>query len=257
MTQNEKCEPRFGEKDNMRVAILGCGRMGRLHIERLTTDGRGTAVALFDSDFATADQLRTDLIPNAQVFTNFEDLIRHASVDAAIIGTPTSLHFEHIRRCRSAGWHVLCEKPLADRREHLLTLIEESRGAGPVLSVAYQRRYWPVYRALQEELRSGRWGAIRAVTSINSERWQQTIGGTWRDDPGINLGGFIGDAGSHKIAFFPDRTEAARCVRTQSKLWQQCRDCDVAVCAVGTRCPRDDALHRTLADISRRHSHSL
>lgn len=183
----------------MRFAILGCGRMGRLHIERLITDGRGTAVALFDTDFATADRLRADLVPNAQVFKTFEDLISQANVDAAIIGTPTSLHFDHIRRCRTAGWHVLCEKPLADRREHLLTLIDESRLGGPVLSVAYQRRYWPVYRVLHEELRSGRWGAIRSVTSINSERWQQTIGGTWRDDPAINLGGFIGDAGSHKI----------------------------------------------------------
>ncbi len=183
----------------MRFAILGCGRMGRLHIERLITDGRGSAVALFDTDFATADQLRTDLVPNAQVFTSFDELVNHANVDAAIIGTPTSLHFDHIRRCRATGWHVLCEKPLADRREHLLTLIEESRIGSPALSVAYQRRYWPVYRALHEELRSGRWGVIRSVTSINSERWQQTIGGTWRDNPAINLGGFIGDAGSHKI----------------------------------------------------------
>jgi predicted dehydrogenase len=32
-----------------------------------------------------------------------------------------------------------------------------------------------------------------------SERWGQTIAGTWRDDPAFNPGGFIGDAGSHKI----------------------------------------------------------
>src|SRR5690606_18203923 len=45
----------------------------------------------------------------------------------------------------------------------------------------------------------GRWGKILAVTSTNAERWQQTIAGTWRDDPDINWGGFVGDAGSHKI----------------------------------------------------------
>jgi predicted dehydrogenase len=35
--------------------------------------------------------------------------------------------------------------------------------------------------------------------SHNIENWQQTIAGTWRDDPESNPGGFIGDAGSHKI----------------------------------------------------------
>ena len=187
----------------LRFAILGCGRMGRMHIERLQADGRGQAVALFDTQPDAVESLRSELAPDAHCFTNFDDLLTQTDIDAAIIGTPTSLHFEHIRACRARGWHVLCEKPLVDRREHLLSLIEETR-RGPVLSVAYQRRYWPVYRVLRDELQSGHWGAIRAVTSINSERWQQTIGGTWRDDPAINLGGFLGDAGSHKIdlAFF-------------------------------------------------------
>ena len=46
--------------------------------------------------------------------------------------------------------------------------------------------------------------AKSAVLSFTTEGWQQTIAGTWRDDPEKNLGGFIGDAGSHKIdaAFF-------------------------------------------------------
>ena len=210
--------------DPVRFAILGCGRMGRMHIERLRADGRGRAVALFDTQLEAIESLRSELAPDARGFTSFDDLLTQTEADAAIIGTPTSLHFDHIRACRARGWHVLCEKPLADRREHLLTLIDEGRGAGfqparpfdhgqvknlphestPILSVAYQRRSWPVYRVLRDEIQSGRWGAVRAVTSINSERWQQTIGGTWRDDPAINLGGFLGDAGSHKIdlAFF-------------------------------------------------------
>ena len=182
----------------LRFAILGCGRMGRLHIERLIADGRGRVVALFDTQSDATETLRRELAPQAHGFSDFDDLLTQTDADAAIIGTPTSLHFDHIRACRARGWHVLCEKPLADRREHLLTLIDQSR-SGPALAVAYQRRSWPVYRVLRDEIQSGRSGAVRAVTSINSERWQQTIGGTWRDDPTLNLGGFLGDAGSHKI----------------------------------------------------------
>lgn len=182
----------------LRFVIIGCGRMGRVHLERLHADGRGHAVALFDADPAAMTALQRNLAPDARCSASLDELVAQTDADAAIICTPTALHFEHVRACRARGWHVLCEKPLADRREHLLTLIEESRG-GPVLSVAYQRRYWPIYRALQDEIQSGRWGAVKSITSINSERWQPTIGGTWRDDPAINRGGFLGDAGSHKI----------------------------------------------------------
>jgi predicted dehydrogenase len=69
----------------------------------------------------------------------------------------------------------------------------------PLLSIAYQRRYWATYRTLRREVQSGRWGRVQSVTTHSSERWQQTIAGTWRDDPAMNPGGFIGDAGSHKI----------------------------------------------------------
>jgi PTS system fructose-specific IIA component/PTS system nitrogen regulatory IIA component len=48
-------------------------------------------------------------------------------------------------------------------------------------------------------VRSGKWGRIRAVVSHNVENWQPTIANTWRDDPQQNPGGFLTDAGSHKL----------------------------------------------------------
>ena len=40
---------------------------------------------------------------------------------------------------------------------------------------------------------------MRAFATHSVEAWQRTITGTWHDDPQQNPGGFIGDAGSHKI----------------------------------------------------------
>jgi len=94
---------------------------------------------------------------------------------------------------------VLCEKPLADTRERIVDIIARAHSANRHFTVAYQRRHADIYRTLRREVRSGRWGEVRAVTSHNYEDWQSTIGSTWRDDPRLNPGGFIGDAGSHKI----------------------------------------------------------
>lgn len=183
-----------------RFGIVGCGRMGRLHTERLHADGRGRVVALCDlpEQRPLADALRDEVAPEAATFADLGAMLDGAELDAVVIGTPTTFHFPQVRACRARGLHVLCEKPLAATRAEIVQLIDESR-TGPLLSVAYQRRYWAAYRWLRQEVLSGRWGRVRAVTSVNAERWQQTIAGTWRDDPEINRGGFIGDAGSHKI----------------------------------------------------------
>lgn len=172
--------------------------MGRLHAERLRDDGRGCVVAAFDVDRRSADSLCHDLAPDARAFDQFESLLAFDGIDAAILCTPTSLHYCQTLDCLDRGWAVLCEKPLADRRADILELIEREK-AGATLAVAYQRRHWSTFRTLRREVLSARWGPVRAVTCHAVENWQQTIGGTWRDDPAINVGGFVGDGGSHKV----------------------------------------------------------
>jgi len=188
----------------LRVAIVGCGRMGRLHCERLQADGRSQVVALLDAERTAALALRKAAAIDAAIAERFTDIIEPGRIDAtpieaAIVCSPTQLHFEQAAALLKRGIHVLCEKPLARTRSEILELIRAADQSEAILSVAYQRRCWATYRAMRRILRSKELGAVRAVVSHNTENWQQTIGGTWRDDPELNPGGFIGDAGSHKI----------------------------------------------------------
>lgn len=154
---------------------------------------------MFDVDRGIAERLQSSFAPEAKIHTELESLFDQGDIDAAIICSPTSSHFDQVRACWERGVPVLCEKPLADARESIEELVEGAANGAPTLSVAYQRRYCSAYRTLRRELLSGRWGAIRAVAALLVEDWQSTIGGTWRDDPAHNRGGFVGDAGSHKI----------------------------------------------------------
>jgi len=180
------------------VAILGCGQIGRLHAERIVADRRARIVALCDPLQSNAEHLREVFAPEARVVSELEQIFDAGPIDAAIVCTPTNQHFEQVRAILGRSVPVLCEKPLADTRERIVELIAGSE-SGPLLSVAYQRRYWSLFRTLRREVQSGEYGPVRSITSHNSERWGQTIAGTWRDDPKLNPGGFIGDAGSHKI----------------------------------------------------------
>lgn len=185
--------------ESIRLAIIGCGQIGRVHTERLLADGRARIAALCDPAISAAERLRDELVGEAQSFGDVAAMLDAVPLDAAIICTPTHLHYGQVRALWDRGVPVLCEKPLADTRERIVELIDLARGGSPLLSLAYQRRYWATIRTLRREVQSGRWGAVKSITSYNAERWQQTIAGTWRDDPRFNPGGFLGDAGSHKL----------------------------------------------------------
>lgn len=182
----------------LRLAIVGCGQIGRLHAERIVADRRARIVALCDPVATNAERLREVFAPEASVLGDVGRLAER-ELDGVVVCTPTNQHFDQVRLLRSRGIPVLCEKPLADTRDRIVQLIDDCAAGGPLLSIAYQRRCWSVYRTLRREIQSGRHGRILSITSHNAERWQQTIQGTWRDDPRFNPGGFIGDAGSHKI----------------------------------------------------------
>jgi len=184
----------------IRLALIGCGQIGQLHAQRLARNPDVELAAFCDPHREAAAEMAAQFAPRAAVFNDFAALLdSSAELAAAVICTPTGLHYEQVLACRARGMHVLCEKPLAERRERIAELVELSEQEGPLLAVAYQRRHWAIYRQLREELLSGRWGPIETVTFDMAERWQQTIGGTWRDHPQHNPGGFLGDAGSHKV----------------------------------------------------------
>lgn len=181
------------------IGMIGCGQISDLHAQRLLEDGRADLVALYDFQESQSKRIAEKFCPDATVHSSYESLVQQDSLDGVIICSPTAFHYEQVLACHEQGLSVLCEKPLVDSRERILELIDLFQSGNPFLSVAYQRRYWSSYQTLRREVQSGKWGKILAVTAHNVEAWQQTITGTWRDDPQKNKGGFLGDPGSHKI----------------------------------------------------------
>ncbi|MCY2966120.1 MAG: Gfo/Idh/MocA family oxidoreductase [Planctomycetota bacterium] len=185
-------------KPPFQILLLGCGQIGQLHAARLAADPRARIVALVDPNREAAAALAATYAPEAIVATDVEAALGSGSVDGAVICTPTGQHFSQVREFRSRGIAVSCEKPLADSRERIVDLIADAQH-GPLLTIAYQRRYSSVFRTARREIQSGRFGRVRSVVVYNCERWAQTISGTWRNDPRQNPGGYLGDAGSHKV----------------------------------------------------------
>lgn len=189
------------ENSLVQVGLFGCGAVGRLHAERLARDERVRVAFLNDPRREVATALRDALFPGAEV--GDEDcaaMLARCPVDAVVICSPTTMHYAQAVAALERGVDVLCEKPLAPERREIVDLAARARRLQRILSVSYQRRYLAAYRAARRELteRAEWYGPLREVHVFVCERWQQTIQGTWRDDPALGAG-YFGDAGSHQI----------------------------------------------------------
>jgi predicted dehydrogenase len=101
--------------------------------------------------------------PQAQLTTDFEDVLADPSVEAVVIATPVVTHYELSRRALAAGKHVFVEKPMAlhaGEAEELCALAEERE---LVLMPGHLLLYHPAVRKLKELAVSGELGEIRYV----------------------------------------------------------------------------------------------
>lgn len=184
----------------VRLALLGCGAAGRQHAVRLAADPRADVAVLFDPERARAEAVRNELVPRASVAPDLDAALRWPGLHAAVIASPTQQHFAQVSQALQQGLHVLCEKPLAPARAEIVALLELAQAQGRELAISYQRRYKAPYLTARRELaeRAECYGPVEQIHLFVCERWQQTIRGTWRDDPAVGAGYFF-DAGSHQI----------------------------------------------------------
>jgi predicted dehydrogenase len=101
--------------------------------------------------------------PNARMTGDFDELLTDESVEAVVVATPVTTHFELARRALEAGKHVLVEKPpalTAAEAEELVVVAEEN---GRVLMPGHLLLYHPGVRRLKELIGSGELGDVLYV----------------------------------------------------------------------------------------------
>jgi myo-inositol 2-dehydrogenase/D-chiro-inositol 1-dehydrogenase len=141
------------------LAVIGLGRMGRVHAAHLATGVPGARLAAVvdsrsDAAMAVADGLG---VPWS---TSLEELIERVPIDAVVIATPLSTHAALVRQAAAAGKHVLCEKPFADDENEALGAIEAAERASVKLQVGFHRRFDPDFAEAARRIDAGEAGRI-------------------------------------------------------------------------------------------------
>jgi predicted dehydrogenase len=92
-----------------------------------------------------------------------EELIAHPGLDAVVVSSPHTLHYQHARLALERGLHVMCEKPMCTRAEHARELVRLARDKGLHLLVPYGWHYKPFVRQAKRWLDEGAIGVIQYV----------------------------------------------------------------------------------------------
>jgi len=185
----------------IRIGIVGCGKIATCsHIPAFKACAGTRITALFDVDAAKAEAARSSLVPDAEVFSDYDRLLQSGLVDAVTICTPNDTHRPLTLAALGAGLHVLCEKPMAATLPEATEMIEAARAAGRILQINQSCRYSPLYAKVAELVHSGAIGeprharCIRAGGSTPDMGWSP--GATWFVQK-AHQGGLVLDIGIH------------------------------------------------------------
>ncbi|MEM2414304.1 MAG: Gfo/Idh/MocA family oxidoreductase [Thermoproteota archaeon] len=128
-----------------------------------------------------------------KLYDDYTALLEKEDIDAVIISSENSKHYELMIACIEAGKHVLVEKPITTRLEDADDAISRARRKGVKLQTAFVMRYHDTTVKAREILESKALGEILAITSTNHGKYP----GLWFGDPELAGGGCIMDHNVH------------------------------------------------------------
>jgi predicted dehydrogenase len=201
----------------LRMGLVGGGQgsfIGRVHSIAACLDNRATVVAgalSSNAERSKASAPSYDIDPS-RAYGSYEAMFDAESklptgerIDFVSITTPNHTHFEIAREAVSAGFNVICDKPMTfdlAQAEELLKLVEES---DVVFAVSHNYTGYPLVRMAREMILSGELGEIQAVRAQYIQGWLRTKlesedqkQAAWRTDPTKSgAAGAFGDIATH------------------------------------------------------------
>ena len=177
--------------NNLRIGIVGLGRLGKRHAEALAFRTRHCELVAACSPVADERSYASTQLGIARVYEDFDTFLADPEIDAVVLVTPTSMHADQTIAALQAGKHVFVEKPLALNVadcERVLAVAQQR--PTQVAMVGFVRRFDPSYLNAQAAVAAGEIGRpflVRSQTCDQNDpegffvRFAPTSGGIFMD----------------------------------------------------------------------------
>ncbi len=201
----------------IRMGMVGGGReslIGPIHRIAAQMDNKIELVAGAFSSTAEKSRLSGHdlLISSDRIYDDFKQMIDSEKIlsddqkiDFISIVTPNNFHYDVAKEALSAGFHVVCDKPLAMNLDQALMLEQEVINSGLIFCVTYNYTGYPMVKEARQMIMSGDLGSVRKVVVEYPQGWlADAIENTgnkqaaWRSDPNqAGPSSCMGDIGTH------------------------------------------------------------
>tara|TARA_B100001564_G_scaffold17742_1_gene13530 strand:+ start:1047 stop:2003 length:957 start_codon:yes stop_codon:yes gene_type:complete len=129
----------------IKVGVIGAGHLGKIHLNILSSSNFDL-IGFHDTDLSNSEKLASE--KGYKFFKEIDSLID--SIDAAVIVSPTTTHFEIAKKCIENGKHIFVEKPLTTNSKEariINTLAENKKIIG---QVGFVERYNEAFISCRE-----------------------------------------------------------------------------------------------------------
>jgi predicted dehydrogenase len=162
------------------IGVIGCGYWGPNLIRNFNSQVDAEMIAISDLDEKRLNTVGL-LYPEVRKTTDYRDLVDNPAIDAVVVATPMSTHFELGMAALEAGKHLFIEKPMATNSADCRTLIKTAAARDLKLMVGHTFVYSPPVRMIKSLLDDGELGDIYYVniSRVNLGIFQKDANVIW------------------------------------------------------------------------------
>lgn len=204
----------------LRCAIVGVGRWGQRLVDACQQDGKALSECIrFTHAVARSPEKYADYCQDQQLtlLGDYQQSLANDDIDAVVLATPHSQHFEQIVAATAAGKHVFVEKPFTMNHNDAVLAAESARKAGVVLAVGHNRRFLPAVQDLKTMIDTGVLGTVSHIEGNFSGPFALAYNAKmWRANATESPAGGMTAMGIHIVDTFVDLCGPIAAVRAQS-----------------------------------------
>ncbi|MCX6136206.1 MAG: Gfo/Idh/MocA family oxidoreductase [Ignavibacteriales bacterium] len=186
----------------VRVAIVGCGKVARLHAAALMKVGNAHFVAVQSRTMSRGKEFAS--VYGVEAYDDIGEMIEKSGVEAIIVCTPHPFHAEAVSRAADLGVHSLVEKPLAASLQDCDSMIENCRRNNVKLGTVSQRRFYAPVQRMKQAILDGKIGRpVFATTTMLGWRDKDYYDSNeWRGSWAMEGGGVLVNQAPHQLDIF-------------------------------------------------------
>ncbi|CAK4845489.1 unnamed protein product [Aphanomyces euteiches] len=185
----------------LRIGIVGCGSITKYrHAPEYAHNDAVEIVAFCDPNVERAALMAEEY--GGKVYADYLEMFHNEALDAVSVCTPNLYHAPISIAAARAGFHVLCEKPMAASEADALRMIAAAEESGVILMIGHNQRLMPAHQKAKEVLQTGDLGKVLTFRTAfghpGPESWSADGKESWFFQKDVAIVGAMGDLGVHK-----------------------------------------------------------